>query len=416
MTEITANPTSASPARRRTYLLSVGLKTIAPIGAKIGLVWLSLIACLAIFAPFLANSDPYLIVTTEGDWLFPLFRHLSPVDVALPLLAVVAVGLFFFSWQMRWKMLSFLAALVVVGGLCWLTITPPQNKVVFTTESGLPINYRQMVKADLVDWAIPAPISYSPTDRQRDRVDRTYLPPGTDGHLLGTEKNGSDVLSRMIHACRIAIAVGFIATGLALLIGITVGALMGFFSGIVDLIGMRFVEIFAAIPTLFLLLTLVAVIPPEWRGYMLYIMMAIIGLTGWVGYARFLRAEFLKIRAMDYVQAARACGIPLPSILFRHMLPNGVAPVLVEASFGVASAILYESVLSFIGLGLVDEPSWGQMLGEATGSTGDFKWWMAIFPGFAIFLTVFAFVLIGESLRDAIDPRVVSEDHKNPIN
>jgi peptide/nickel transport system permease protein len=132
--------------------------------------------------------------------------------------------------------------------------------------------------------------------------------------------------------------------------------------------------------------------------------MAIIGLTRWSGYARFIRAEFLKIRKQDYVQAARACGLPLRSILFKHMLPNGVAPVLVSATFGVASAILSESVLSFLGLGLVDEPSWGQMLNEAITATGGFSWWIAIFPGLAIFLTVFAYNLVGESLRDAIDP------------
>lgn len=133
-------------------------------------------------------------------------------------------------------------------------------------------------------------------------------------------------------------------------------------------------------------------------------MMAIIGLTSWTGYCRFIRAEFLKLRQQDFIQAARACGLPLSSILFRHMLPNGVGPVLVSASFGVASAILAETTLSFLGLGLVDEPSWGAMLNQALGAGGTFQWWMAIFPGLAIFLTVFSYNLIGEALRDAIDP------------
>jgi len=189
-----------------------------------------------------------------------------------------------------------------------------------------------------------------------------------------------------------------------LFIGVIIGGLMGYFSGVVDMIGMRLVEIFEAIPTLFLLLTFVA-----FFGSDLYIMMAIIGLTSWTGYTRYLRAEFLKLREQDYVQASVALGLPLRSILFRHMLPNGVAPVLVGASFGVASAILAEATLSFLGLGLVDSPSWGQMLNQAVQQSA-FNWWMAIFPGGAIFLTVFAYNLIGDALRDAIDPHLSTSE------
>jgi ABC-type dipeptide/oligopeptide/nickel transport system permease subunit len=220
-------------------------------------------------------------------------------------------------------------------------------------------------------------------------------------HLMGTTLDGRDMASRMMHACRIALSIGLIATGIAVVIGVLVGGLLGYFSGWVDLIGLRLVEVFSAIPVLFLLITLVAV----W-GRNLYLIMTIIGLTGWMGYAYFVRAEFFRIRKMDYVQAARATGTPLGSLLLRHMLPNGVTPVLVSASFGVAAAILTESVLSFLGLGLVDEPSWGQMLQQARqGLGGDFAWWIAVFPIGAIFLTVMAYNLIGESMRDAIDPQ-----------
>jgi len=141
-------------------------------------------------------------------------------------------------------------------------------------------------------------------------------------------------------------------------------------------------------------------------GANLYMMMVIIGLTSWVGYAVFIRAEFLRLRQQDFVQAARACGLPLWSILFRHMLPNGVAPVLVSASFGVAGAILAESTLSFLGIGLVEEASWGKLLNQALGVGGTFYWWIALYPGLAIFLTVFAYNLVGEALRDAIDPHM----------
>ena len=179
---------------------------------------------------------------------------------------------------------------------------------------------------------------------------------------------------------------------------------MGYFSGIVDILGMRVIEIVSAIPTLFLLLMLSAVAGQY--AHNLYLIMGIIGLTSWDGYARFVRAEFLKLRQQDFVHAAVAAGLPLRSVLFRHMLPNALSPVLVGASFGVASAILGESTLSFLGVGLIYEPSWGRLLNQALGSGGNFHWWLATYPGMAIFLTVFAYNLVGESLRDAIDPKL----------
>jgi peptide/nickel transport system permease protein len=208
----------------------------------------------------------------------------------------------------------------------------------------------------------------------------------------------------MIHACRIAMAVGFISTGISAILGVIVGGLMGYFVGLVDLLGMRLVEIFSAIPTIYLLLTFVAAFP-QWRS--IYLIMAIIGLTSWVGDARFVRAEFLRLRHQDFVHAAVAAGLPLRSVLFRHLLPNALAPLLVSVSFGVAGAILAESTLSFLGLGIpVGEASWGQLLNEAVSAGGGFHWWLATFPGLAIFLTVLAYNLVGESMRDALDPRL----------
>lgn len=220
-------------------------------------------------------------------------------------------------------------------------------------------------------------------------------------HLMGTTTSGQDLTSRMIYGSRIALVIGFISTGIAVFIGVVIGGLLGYFAGWVDLIGLRLVEIFASIPVIMLLIMIVA-----FYGRSLVMMMVVLGLTGWVGYAYFVRAEFLKLRKMDYVMAARAAGTPLHLILFRHMLPNGVAPVLVGASFGIAGAIMTEATLSFLGLGLENEPSWGQMLNQARQG-GSFSWWLAIFPGMAIFLTVFAYNLIGEALRDVIDPKAV---------
>lgn len=220
-------------------------------------------------------------------------------------------------------------------------------------------------------------------------------------HPIGTDTLGQDVLSQMFHACRLAISIGFVSTGIAVVIGVTIGSLMGYFGGWVDLLLYRFVEMFMAIPVLFLLIVAAGVLPRN-----TYVMMAIIGCFTWTGAARFIRAEFMKLRETDYIQAAKAMGLPLWSILFKHMLPNGVTPVLVESSFLIAAAILIEAILSFLGLGPSGQASWGSLLRNASGDTGSFVWWLAIFPGGAIFLTTLAYNLIGEALRDAIDPKL----------
>jgi peptide/nickel transport system permease protein len=303
--------------------------------------------------------------------------------------------LLFFNLPGRFwlRMVSLLATLGVTTLLAYTLVSPP---VLVVYEQ-----YRELEGAGSIERMVRAPIPFSAKDYLRDHGDTGIEAPleaEDRRHWLGTEEQGADVAARMIHASRIALGIGFIATGIALSIGTLIGGLMGYFSGVVDIIGMRLVEIFEAIPTLFLLLTFVA-----FFGRSIYMMMIIIGITSWSGYARYVRAEFLKLREQDFVQAAVACGLPLPSILFRHMLPNGLAPLLVAASFGVASAILAEATLSFLGLGLVDDPSWGQMLNQAVQSS-TFNWWLAVFPGGAIFLTVFAYNLIGEALRDALDP------------
>ena len=325
----------------------------------------------------------------DGQWSSPMLRHLTPTDVTLTFGAIAAAVLLLMR-RLHRRVTIWLVAMAVVGVIAFLTVKPPIT-IVYS-------QYREAIAEGKVAFVQHTLISYSPSDRLGDLGDKRTLEPDRS-HLMGTTIDGEDLLSRMIHASRIALSIGFVATGIAVLIGVVIGGLMGYYSGWVDLLGMRLVEVFAAIPTIYLLIAIVA-----FYGRNLYLMMVVIGLTGWVGYATFVRAEFLKLRHQDFVVAARACGLPLRSILFRHMLPNGVAPVLVNASFGVASAILLESMLSFLGLGLVDEPSWGQMLNQAL--QGGFRWWLAIYPGMAIFLTVFAYNLVGESLRDAIDPHL----------
>lgn len=222
--------------------------------------------------------------------------------------------------------------------------------------------------------------------------------------IMGTDAFGADVLSQVLHACRLSVSIGVVSTVIALLIGVTMGALMGYFGGWVDLILYRFVEIVMAVPVLFLLIVAVSVLPDEFKTT--YAIMAIIGCFTWTGMARFTRAEFMKLRNQDFVQSAQACGLPLRSILFKHILPNGVAPVLVDTSFAVAAAIGIEATLSYLGLGPVDSSSWGRLLSYAIGEGGGFKWWLAVFPGVAIFFTVLSYNFLGEALRDAIDPKL----------
>jgi peptide/nickel transport system permease protein len=335
-----------------------------------------------------------LLMSKGGVISAPVFQYLRVEDAGILVTFFIALAVYFLPLGTSQRILLFVLGTLAAVVLVNVFVKPPVLVIydVFRTAA-----YTE------VDWRIMPPIPYAPTDYLRDMVSKGLEAPlAFEGriHLMGTEENGADVLSRMIHACRISLSIGLIASGIALFIGVIVGGLMGYYSGIVDMLGMRLVEIFEDIPTLFLLLTFVA-----FFGRSLYMMMVIIGVTGWSGYARYVRQEFLKLRKQDYVQAAVASGLPLSSILFRHMLPNGVAPLLVAVSFGVAGAILSEATLSFLGLGVVDAPSWGQMLDQAVKSS-TFNWWMAVFPGGAIFMTVFAYNLIGEAFRDAIDPQL----------
>jgi peptide/nickel transport system permease protein len=246
---------------------------------------------------------------------------------------------------------------------------------------------------DNVIWPL---IPYLPTSLDyRAR----FKAPGP-GHWLGTDQIGRDVLSGMIHGTRIALLVGIISMGIAIIIGVILGAVAGFYGGLADIILQRIIEIMMTIPTFFLIVTVVAFYP----GGGIWLIMVIIGLTSWPSVARFTRAEFLKVRNMDYVTAAEALGFSSIRTIFKHVLPNAVAPVLVIAAFGVASAILTESGLSFLGFGSASTVSWGSILSVARGAT--YAWWMAVFPGIAIFITVTVYNLLGEGLRDALDPRL----------
>jgi peptide/nickel transport system permease protein len=224
-------------------------------------------------------------------------------------------------------------------------------------------------------------------------------PPG-ELHSLGTDHLGRDVLSRMIHGGRVSLTVGFLATAISLVIGSLLGALAGYYRGAADWLVSRAIEVVLCFPFLFLVLGIVALFGPS-----LYTIMIALGLTSWTTEARFVRGEFLRIREMDFAYAAQASGARDARIILRHLLPNALAPVLVSASFGVASAILTESALSFLGFGVpLPTPTWGSILLAAQQNI-EYAWWLVVFPGVAIFLTVAAFNVIGDRFRDALDPR-----------
>jgi peptide/nickel transport system permease protein len=220
-------------------------------------------------------------------------------------------------------------------------------------------------------------------------------------NLLGTNQEGIDVLAQIVHGTRTALLVGFVATGIAALIGIVLGSVAGYFGGWTDMLLSRLLEIVLCVPTLVLILALLAVVerPTIWHT------MVVIGLTSWPGIARLTRGEFLKLRGVDYVTAARAMGAGHTRIIFRHILPNGMAPVLVPIAFGIAGAILIENALSYLGFGSPPpSASWGNLL--SAGYRNQEMWWLIVFPGAAIFLTVLAYNLIGEGLQEATDPRL----------
>ena len=249
-------------------------------------------------------------------------------------------------------------------------------------------------------FVMAAVATFSSVDPAAIDVGQRLLPPSIE-HPLGTDDLGRSVLVRMLYGARISLLVGFVAVGIATLIGILFGALAGFYGGWIDNVIMRFVDIMLCFPTFFLILAVIAFLEPS-----IWNIMIVIGLTSWMGVARLIRAEFLSLRQRDFVLAAQALGASDLRMIFRHILPNAMSPVLVSATLGVAGAILTESALSFLGIGVQPPtPSWGNMLIIGKQTLGS-AWWLSVFPGLAILITVLGYNLLGEGIRDALDPRL----------
>jgi peptide/nickel transport system permease protein len=303
----------------------------------------------AIFADFLANDKP-IMASYKGTLYFPVFKDY---------LVEMGIG--------RWD-----ADLVTA-------------------------DWKDLDKAGELSSTIWPPIKWRSSNQ--DLVNNT-APPGGD-HLLGTDAIGRDVLSGMIHGSRIALSIGFLSMSVAISIGVVLGALAGFYGGWVDILISRLIELVITFPTFFLIITVVAM----FQSGSIWLVMILIGLTAWPSIARFTRGEFLRVRNMEYVAAATALGLSNKRVIFRHVLPNSLAPVLVTSAFGIASAILIEAGLSFLGFGVPPTiVTWGSVLNDARGNIS--AWWLAVFPGFAIFISVLSYNLVGDGLRDALDPRL----------
>jgi peptide/nickel transport system permease protein len=302
--------------------------------AMIALVYVVIVAFIALFAPLIANTKP-LIMRTASGLQFP------------------SLGDFF-------------------GANEGIEQLPPGEVV------------------------LGAPIPHSPNDI--DIMQRLKEP--TSAHHFGTDDVGRDVLARLVHGARVSLTVALLAAVIALLVGSFFGAIAGFYGGWVDWLVSRLIEIVLCFPFLFLVLGIVALFRPS-----VYTIVIALGVTTWTDAARYVRGEIMRIRELEFAHAARASGARDARIIFRHLLPNALAPALVSANFSVATAILTESALSFLGIGVpLPAPTWGGILSIAELYI-EFAWWLVLYPGVAIFTTVAAFNVVGDRFREALDPR-----------
>lgn len=255
-----------------------------------------------------------------------------------------------------------------------------------------------IIIATIMLLAVFAPL-IAPYDPDAIDVKAILLPPSAE-HYMGTDGLGRDVFSRMLFGARISLLVGIVAVGIATAIGVVLGAVAGYYRGWVDVFVMRLVDVMLSIPTFFLILAVIAFLTPS-----IWNIMIVIGLTSWMGVTRLVRAEFLSLRNREFVMASETLGAKDGRLIFTHLLPNSLTPVIVSSVLGVASAVLVESGLSFLGLGVqAPQASWGNILTDGKEYI-QFAWWLSLFPGLAILITVLGYNLLGEGLRDVFDPR-----------
>lgn len=279
------------------------------------------------------------------------------------------------------------------------TSTPVNHRGLFKQALANPLALAGFIIIGLIFiFAIFAPL-FAPYDPNAIDVKAILLAPSS-AHWMGTDGLGRDVLSRMLFGGRISLLVGIVAVGIATAIGIILGAIAGYYRGWVDTLIMRLVDVMLSIPTFFLILAVIAFLTPS-----IWNIMIVIGLTSWMGVTRLVRAEFLSLHGREFVLASRTLGAKDGRLIFKHLLPNSLTPIIVSSVLGIASAVLVESGLSFLGLGVqAPQASWGNILTDGKEYI-QFAWWLSLFPGLAILITVLGYNLLGEGLRDALDPR-----------
>ncbi len=372
-------------------------------GIRSGTASLSLQEAIAAFADEMDLPAVQLIPVTR----FPAVRALSRNEVMFISFYIFTILLFVFRRRVPgggWCWIGALALCTAVATTVWTTVFP-------VIQDATP--YRRVINSDNFRqspdwWVITAPIPFGENENitAESRQPPTWLLPddqrveGQNWHWLGTDTNGRDVLSRMVYGARISMLIGLVAVSIYVTIGTILGALAGYYAGWMDLLLSRIIEIVICLPVLFLILSVQAFLRPNILNIMI-----LLGLVWWTGPARLARGEFLRIGNMEYVAAVRAIGGSDLRIIFMHVLPNAIGPILVSISFGMAGSILVESTLSFLGFGVPPPTaSWGDLLNNGRGDIQTL-WWLTFFPGLAIFLTLTCFNLIGDGLRDALDPR-----------
>ncbi|HLX65267.1 MAG TPA: ABC transporter permease [Planctomycetota bacterium] len=371
--------------------------------AVVSLYTIAVLFLVAAWAPVLANGKPFLW-RKDGVTTYPLLH-----DLAAPENGIDCVfNYLLFS--------TILVPIALIGRWLWNRKAPHK---IAAWKFVIPALVLALVPFFTVKWhedalhypELAASLDASKGDTsiftvyRRDPISprpADALSEPTRKNWLGTDKDGRDVLARMVHGSRISLSVGFVSESIAVLLGIFFGALAGFYRGWVDIAISRFIETVICFPTFFLILVIVAYF--ETRS--IFLIMVVIGATGWPGIARLVRGEFFRLSEQDFVTAARALGSSSGRVMFRHMLPNAMGPVLVSAAFGVAGAILTESGLSYLGFGAPPPtPTWGEMISEGKENL-EAAWWLIAYPGVAIFLTVTIYNLAGDGLRDAMDPKM----------
>jgi len=364
----------------------------------LGVLGIIFLLSVAVFAPVIANGRPFLFVA-DGAVSFPAVEFIFAPDTTEPL-----VEKFF-----NYLLLSFPLSLVA-----WWMFRRGYRKslwipAVLAVALAVPFILARQ-RLDKTDWrakagaenvsALFAPVPYGPFEN----VAEPYSPPSEE-HLLGTDKIGRDVLSRMLYGSRVSLAVGIFATGIAILIGTVVGLTTGFFGGKYDLVVMRIVEIVICFPTFLLLLILMSIMMDRGYTQSIVLVIAVIGLTGWTGLSRITRGETLRLRGMPFVMACESLAIPTWRVMLFHLLPNIIGPIMINFAFGIAGAIMAESSLSFLGFGVqAPTASWGELLRQAFEDPFSY-WHLTLWPGVALLIAVVSFNFAGESLRRALDPK-----------